>query len=269
MDVGYINRITSDLALYGSFILLILGNIGCLCNFITFSSKQMRQNSCGWNFLMSTIADFFLFNSLLPTKMASDYFGNTLILTSSLYCKMRTFIGFTLPSISLGYLVFAALDRCLATSQSTRLRSFSQIKVAHRLTCAPILLYTFTTAHQLYYYDLRSKCAPLPGNYSIFMSVYNIIWTSLVPQSIMLTFGLVTFYNMRASRRRLIVQGAQQRNQLRNRIDTHFITIVLVQVLTSSILLNTLKESRQRQSTTCSRVIALTSIELNFLFKFR
>ncbi|CAF1373263.1 unnamed protein product [Adineta ricciae] len=151
---------------------------------------------------------------------------------------MRTFIGFTLPSISLGYLVFAALDRCLATSQSTRLRSFSQIKVAHRLTCARILLYIFTTAHQLYYYDLRPKCAPLPGNYSIFMSVYNIVWTSLVPQSIMLTFGLVTFYNMRASRRRLIVQGAQQRNQLRNRIDTHFITIVLVQVLTSSILLN-------------------------------
>ncbi|UJR19926.1 hypothetical protein I4U23_023058 [Adineta vaga] len=106
------------------------------------------------------------------------------------------------------------------------------------MTCTPILLYALTTAHQLYYYDLRPKCAPLSGIYSIFMSAYNIVWTSLVPQTVMLVFGLITFFNMRASRQRLISRDVHQLSQRRSRADVHLITIVLIQVLTSSILLN-------------------------------
>jgi hypothetical protein len=237
MDVASINRMTSDLTLYGSFVLLFFGNIGCVCNFITFSSKQLSRNSCGWYFLMSAITDFLLLNFLLPTKMASDYYGNTLNSTSSIYCKIRTYIGFVLPSISIGYLMLASLDRCLATSQSTRLRSFSQIKMAHRMTCAPILLYGLSTTHQLYYYDLRPKCTALPGIYAILMSVYNIVWTNLIPQSFVLLFGLITYYNVQASRR-LTTRPAHQLNQPRSRTDAHLITIVLIQVLSSSILLN-------------------------------
>jgi hypothetical protein len=81
---------------------------------------------------------------------------------------------------------------------------------------------------------------PLPGTYSLFLSLYSIIWTSLIPEFSMLIFGLVTYYNIRKSHQRLVHPNEQQTNQQqqRSRTDSQMIKITLVQVLCSSILLN-------------------------------
>jgi hypothetical protein len=67
-----------------------------------------------------------------------------------------------------------------------------------------------------------------------FLSLYSIVWTSLIPESGMLVFGLMTYYNVRKSRRRLVHLMDRQRT----RTDSHMVTITLVQVLCSSVLLN-------------------------------
>ena len=234
MSAQTFNLITNGLTLCAPVIILAFGNINSLFNLITFTSKELRTNPCGWYFLTSAITDLCFVNFGLITKYANEQLGSQLYRTSRSYCRIRIFLTWTLPCISTSYLVLAALDRCLSTSANTRHRSFSRIRIARRLTIIPIILYSLTTSHQFFYFDLRPKCSAQPGGYSIFISLYSIIWTSLVPQSLLLTFGIITYRNIRSSRKRL----ARPDEQHRSRTDIHLIRITLVQVLSSSILLN-------------------------------
>ena len=233
MNNDQIIAATNSLIYYMPYIILVFGNFGCICNFLTFTNKQLRSNSCGWYSLMSALFDFLYINVGLFTKLATDQYGNTLQNVNLAWCRIRIFLTWTLPCIATGYLVLASLDRCLSTSTNTSLRSFSQIKVAHRMTCVPIILYSLTTSHQFIFYDLRPKCSALPGTYSYFLSFYSIIWTSFVPQICMFVFAILTFRNIQQSRQRLSTTTPTN-----NRTNSHLITITLVQVLCSSILLN-------------------------------
>lgn len=238
MSLTTIDWFTKKITLYIPFVILILGNFGCLLNLITFTNKKLRRNSCGWYFLMSTIFDFAYLNFGLISKLASDHYGSMLENKSSAYCKIRVFLTWTLPCISTSYLILATLDRCLATSKRPRLRLFSQVKMAYRITGVPILLYSLTGAHQLYYFDLRPNCSAKLGSYSQFLSLYSILWTNLIPQSIMLVSAFVIQYHVRASRRRIASQSEHQLQQSHNRTDSQMITIVLVQVFISLALLS-------------------------------
>ena len=234
MDVESIQALTLSISIYASYVILIISNIGCIGNFITFTSKKLRKNSCGWYFLISAIFDFLFINFGLSTKIAAVNYGNRMENTSLVWCRLRAYLTWTLPCISTGYVVLASIDRCLSTSRSTRLRSFSQITVAYRMTCIPIILYGLSNLHQLFYYNLQIYCLPMPGIYSYFLSLYSILWTSLIPQSSMLIFGLIAYYNIKKTRQR--VAGLQILQ--RHRIDFQFLQITLFQVLCSSILFN-------------------------------
>ena len=247
MDVASIEILTDHITSYTPYVLLFFGNIGCICNFITFTAERLRRNSCGWYFLMSALFDFLYINFGLFTKLTVEQYGSTLRKTNVVWCRMRVFLTWVLPLVATSYLVLASIDRCLSTSANTRLRSFSQIRVAHRITCVPIILHGLTTSHQFVYYDLRPTCSPLPGVYLYVLSIYSIVWTALIPQTIMLVFGLITYYNVRKSRGRLV----HLMERKRTRTDSHMITMTLVQVLCSSILLNirTADYSYQRLTT--------------------
>jgi hypothetical protein len=234
MNVATLNKITTDLTLYAPCIILLFGNIGCLFNLLTFQTKELRKNSCGWYFLMSSITDLFLINFGLITKFSSDALGSNLYNTSRIYCKIRIFLTWTFPCISTCYLVLASLDRCLSTSENSRLRLFSRIRVAHRITLIPIIVYSLTNCHEFIYFDLRPKCVAESGIYSIFISIYSIVWTSLIPQSLLLIFGLITYRNIRLSRKRL----QRENEERRSRTDIHLIKMTFFQVIISSILLN-------------------------------
>jgi hypothetical protein len=241
MSIAYIDTITTGVSYYTPYAILCVANFGCICNFITFTAKQLRQNSCGWYFLMSALSDFLYVNFGLFTKLSTDQYGSTLQNTNLAWCRIRVFLTWVLPCFATGYLLLASIDRCLSTSTNTRLRSFSQLKMAHRMTCVPIIIYSLTTCHQFVFYNLRPTCTSQPGAYAYFLSMYSIVWTSLVPQISMLIFGSITYLNVRKSRQRLIHPTEPQPNQQqqqRNRTDTQMIKITLVQVLCSSVLLN-------------------------------
>lgn len=241
MSIVTIQYITLYISYYVPYVILVIGNVGCLCNFITFTAKQLRRNSCGWYFLMSAVFDFCYINFGLFTKLSTEQYGSTLQNTNLAWCRLRVFLTWVLPCFSTGYLVLASIDRYLSTSTSTKLRSFSQLKIAYRTTCIPIILYTITTSHQFVFYDLRPTCSPLAGTYAYLLSLYSIVWTSFVPQGLMLIFGLLTYYNIHKSHQRLIQTKQQQSatNQPpRSRTDSQLITITLMQVLCSSVLLN-------------------------------
>ena len=207
------------------YVILLVGNVACLGNFLTFTSKSLRRNPCGWYFLFSSIFDCLCLNFGLTSKLANERYGSTLQDRIVLWCRLRVFFTWVLPCCATAYLFLASLDRCLSTSRNVRCRAFSQIRFAHRLTCVPILLYSLTNCHQLFFYDLRPTCAPLPGTYAFFLSLYSIIWTNLVPQFGMLICGFLTYSHIQQTRQR-------------GGTDAHLIRMTLFQVISSSVLLN-------------------------------
>lgn len=226
MDLPSIQLLTKSIIFYTPYIILIFSNIGCIGNFLTFTTKQLRQNSCGWYFLMSAVFDFLYINFGLFTKLASLQYGSSLIFTNITWCRIRVFLTWTLPCISTGFIILASIDRCLSTIENFRFHLMNKIKIAHRMTCIPIILYSLTTLHQLFYFQLQPICSPLSGIYSYFLSIYSMLWTNIIPQIILLIFGLITYLNIKKIHRS------------RKRIDFQLISLTLFQILFTSILLN-------------------------------
>ena len=197
-----IEKLTAQMTLYGPVFVLIIGTIGCACNLLTFTSKKLRQNSCAFYFLCSSIFDFLSITFGLITRLATDHFGSELQNTNRLYCKFRAYFVSAIPLIATYFVLLSAIDRCMSSSRHARLRLFSQITVAYRATIVVILLGMITCAHILISYNLRPKCGTLPGNYAIFDGMFVVFWLGVLPHVLMWIFGSITLMNIRRMRKR-------------------------------------------------------------------
>ncbi len=186
---------------YGPILLLIIGIIGCLCNILTFTSQQLRRNSCAFYFLCSSIFEFFSITFGLFTRLAADHFGSHLQNTNRWYCKFRAYLVSTIPLIATYFVLLSAIDRYMSSSRHTRLRLFSQIKIAYRSTMIVIPVGLITCLHILILYDLRPKCATQPGTYAIFDGMFVVFWLGVIPHVSMLIFGFLTLMNIRRTRK--------------------------------------------------------------------
>ena len=196
-----IQLVTNQMTFYGPIFLLIIGIISCLCNILTFTSKQLRQNSCAFYFLCSSIFELLSITFGLISRLATDHFGSTLQNTNRFYCKFRAYSVSAIPLIATYFVLLSAIDRCLSSSKHARLRSFSQMKMAYRSALIVILLGLITCSHILFTYDLRPKCGTLPGSYAIFDGMFVVFWLGVIPHVLMLIFGSITWLHIRRTRK--------------------------------------------------------------------
>ncbi len=205
-----IQIITFQMTLYGPILLLIIGIIGCLCNILTFTSQKLRQNSCAFYFLCSSVFEFFSITFGLISRLAADHFESNLQNTNRWYCKFRAYLVSAIPLIATYFVLLSAIDRCMSSSKHARLRVFSQIKIAYRSAMIVIPFGLITCLHILILYDLRPKCATLPGTYAIFDGMFVVFWLGVIPHVLMLIFGFITLMNIRRTRKERY--NKQQRN---------------------------------------------------------
>ncbi|CAF3655447.1 unnamed protein product [Rotaria sp. Silwood1] len=238
-----IHIITIHMTYYGPIILLVIGIIGCLCNFLTFTSRQLRKNSCAFYFLCSSLFEFLTITFGLTSRLAADHFGYNLQNTNRIFCKFRAYFVSSIPLIATYLILLSAIDRCMSSSIHIYLRSFSQIKIAYRNVGIVIIIGFISCLHILIFYDLRPKCATLPGIYAIFDGMFVIFWLGLIPHALMLIFGLFTLINIRQARQRRIkklenkniyIYQKQYRNS--HKTDTQLIIMMFVQIGLSSLL---------------------------------
>ncbi|CAF1052485.1 unnamed protein product [Adineta steineri] len=236
-----IQIVTKQMTYYGPIILLIVGIIGCLCNFLTFTSPKLRQNSCAFYFLCSSIFEFLTITFGLSTRLAADYLGSNLQNTNRIYCKIRAYLVSAIPLIATYFILLTAIDRCMSSSIHIRLRSFSQMKIVYRSVIITILIGLLSCSHILITYDLRPKCATLYGAYAIFDGMFVVFWLGFIPHILMLIFGLMTLIHIRQMRRRrpqlkIITPIEPKRARNDTKTDTQLILMMLVQVGLSSLL---------------------------------
>ncbi|CAF3080458.1 unnamed protein product [Rotaria sp. Silwood2] len=235
--------VTIQMTYYGPIILLTVGIFGCLCNFLTFTSRQLRENSCAFYFLCSAIFEFLSITFGLSTRLAADHFGYNLQNRNRMFCKFRAYYVSSIPLIATYFILLSAIDRYMSSSADVYLRSFSKIKVAYRNVIIFIIIGLISCSHILISYDLRPKCATSPGIYAVFDSMFVILWLGLIPHILMLTFGFLTLTNIRRTRQRRIVKAQIKnininQNQYRKnyKTDRQLILMMLVQIGLSSLL---------------------------------
>jgi hypothetical protein len=103
----------------------------------------------------------------------------------------------------------------MVTSIHARYRAFSQIKIASRVAAATVVIGMLINIHTLIFFVIQSSCIPQPGAYSLFYSIYLIIWIGILPNVFILIFSIWTIKNIKQIRQRIAPNSgtntAQQR----------------------------------------------------------
>ncbi|CAF1660284.1 unnamed protein product [Adineta ricciae] len=122
-----------------------------------------------------------------------------LIDKSNAWCKVRQYFLLVPAVVSTTISCLATIDQYLATSSSVDLRRHSQIKWAHRIT---VIMLIFWCAHGIpvfLFYDLSpvtKTCTNMNAAYDIYRLVYLIGIICIIPVSIMILFGCLTYRNV-------------------------------------------------------------------------
>jgi len=123
-NIVLFSQVVSYLTLYVPYLTIIIGTIGAFCNFLTFTSKELRNNTCAVYLLYSAIFDLiYIWTGTLTRLMSVHY----VYLIPSRFRSYKTIV---VPVIAIYFILLASIDRCLLTS-ITRKQLFTKIRFAH------------------------------------------------------------------------------------------------------------------------------------------
>lgn len=235
-SINTLNQIISGITLYVPYFTIIFGTLGSIFNLLTFTSRQLWNNTCGLYFLCSAIFDLIYLMVGALTRLMSDHYPYVLPSRSVVYCKLRYFVSIIAPTLATFFVALASIDRCLLTSSSRKWRNFSKIKTARWITIISIVFWSLAFSHTLIFFDLQLinantnvyACAPKPGIYSTFLGIFVLFFNTIFMYTIMIIPSKITLIRVRASRNRVGNLG-NQRGRIHN-IDRHLIAIMFVQV---------------------------------------
>ena len=204
--VATLSAIIGILPLYINFVTVIAGPIGAICNLITYTAPQLRNNATVFYLLCATLFELLAIVFVVPTRIALDNFGFNLERRSVIFCKIRFYTAIAAPMLVTYYILFAIFDRCLATSRHAHIRSWSQLKVAHRLSLLVFIIGTIGSVHVLIFYSIyKNNCQVPPGTaYTVVFAVYLVFIVSLLPYPLMFILTLLTFWNLKQSRQHIV-----------------------------------------------------------------
>lgn len=142
----------------------------------------------------------------VPLRLNTDVGTFFLENQSVIYCKLRFYLIVVLSALSPYYMCLASFDRCLSTSKNVRIRTWSQTKLAKRLSASTIIIIFIMSIHILIFCDIyNNQCQISPGCiYTfIFVDYLIIIIITFLPDVLMLIFSIITLWSIKKSRQRL------------------------------------------------------------------
>jgi hypothetical protein len=229
MSSSTLVTIENQLTLYGYSIFMILGNIGNVFILIIFS--RQRQTACAI-YLISTA----IMNSVVLTfeGIASIYIlyypeRTTLVL---MFCKIYTYMLFTLGQQAKTMLILACIDRFLMTSDRASFRALSTPKRAKYLIFFCCIFWSLSNIHIPIMTTIVHGQCTRSGVYSIIYSVYLLIFVGLIPTTTSAIFGYLTYRNMRQILTRVqpVVQNTINVNVTMQRRDRDLLIIVIAEI---------------------------------------
>lgn len=221
---------------------LIFGLLGNLLNLLTFLCQTSLKQSVSLYFIIISLNNLVLFVIGLTSRVIIDGFQvKVLGDDSNAFCKIRTYLVYSLFSISSWLLVFATVDRYYSTSTSATKRQYvCSIQLARKCVFITIVGCLLTHGHILVFYnyfyllnpydEYELTCAVQSIVYNFFFAFFILIFYSLLPPILIGILGLLTLHNIRISRRNINPTNVATNNNTRDR--NQLIKILSLQIIT-------------------------------------
>ncbi|CAF4082505.1 unnamed protein product [Adineta steineri] len=217
-------------------IFVIFGLIGFLGNVLTYLQSELRSNTCCIYSLIGSLADVInLLLNLFANYLKLTYGITAPWLALTYLCPVQMASVTFLPYLSLNFLLMAIIDRYASTSSLTSsIRRLTQLKMAPWCILITIFISCLTTIRIFTLYEYRSTTGctitqPLTNN------ILYIIINGLMQPITIFIFVILTFRNIRNSRRRVATSAAVTIENL-HRSRNQFIKMIFVQIFVTAII---------------------------------
>ena len=206
--ISTLDLVTSQFINQLSLILTIVGLLGFIGNAFTFLQPTLRWNTfCIYTLCGSLVDILNLFINLFP-KYINKTSGNLVAgVSESILCKLKLFTLTFLPKLSTTLMILSLIDRYACSSALTSpIRHLRQLKVVPWLIGVTAIITIAISSYALILYDIVpgigcSSTSPLLNSV-----VYIAIEAILLPM-VMLVFIVLTYQNIRQSRRRVVSES--------------------------------------------------------------
>lgn len=196
--ISLVTIVNINISRYANGFVLLLGNIGSILSCLTLSQPSLRKNRCAMYFLAASIIQFFSYNFALITRML--HFGYNIQTVNRVlwFCKFRFYFSIVLATVARYHIILAYIDRYFTSSLNENHRRWISKTIALRLIIINTILWPLMSVHILIFYKIENgQCSPGNNIYNVFFSIYIAIDTGILPLSLTLVFGLLTFKNLR------------------------------------------------------------------------
>ena len=182
-----------------SSILLLSGVIGNILNCLIFSHRSLRHKSCSFYFFGTSLANLLTLCFGCFTRLLIIWGITPYISSLSFYCKIRSFFTMFGLSASSWFIVAACADRYASSCSDARIRSLSQVKVAHRVSIVMSMLIALVWSQMFICFqgDLMGvNCNPSTRFCHTINDVILLLFYSVLPPVLMFLFGFLTIRNV-------------------------------------------------------------------------
>ena len=222
---------------------ILLGTFGNVMNSIIFMRPSLRSNPCSYYFWVSSINNiFYLYVGLLTRMLATGWDLNPIQYSNAL-CKLRMYFVYTSSSLIEWYMVVASIDRYLSSCSSARIRQWSSVKMARKVT-----LWTTVIVVVVYFHvpvgfsnetvdGLPAPCDIYNHQYQMFFSIFDIVFSCILPPSLMIVCGLKTISNFRRLRRTVMPTDQNDAREIRlRRKDRQMVVMLFIQIAATMVV---------------------------------
>ena len=219
--------LAQEINIYCGLFILTLGVFGGLLNVLVFTTlKTFRKTSCVFYLIVASIVNVVqLLTSLLIRVLSVGFHIDPTSI--SWICKVRVFSIQFCALISLICMSLAAIDQFMSLSN----RRMSNLNIAHRnIIIASVLVAIHGISFTIYYDTPNGVCVIINSHFGKYFSYFYFpVLLGFTPVTIMITFAIISFLNIRSIASRQIHIERLSR-------DRQITAMVLVQVVCIIIL---------------------------------
>ncbi|CAF0838949.1 unnamed protein product [Adineta steineri] len=198
---------------YAGTFLFFFNFCGGIMTIIVLSTDSTyRRKPCTYFMLISAIAGCIQLLDATLARVLSTGFNIDLTRTSSVLCKLRQYSYGGAPGIAITCDWLSVIGQYLVTSRSARLRQLSTMKLAYHVSFGVIVFWALQSIPFLIFTSIRSGTCMVTNLtlQAYFTYGYFFTFATTIPIIMQITFGTLTYRNMRMLQNSHQLQGADR-----------------------------------------------------------
>jgi hypothetical protein len=207
--------------------ILILGNLGNLIAIMVFSQKKHRKNSFSIYLVAASVFGCIASNwAIAPLVYALNHYD--MVDSSLILCRIRGYI-IHVNSMCFRYtLVLMCGDRYAFCSSRVSIRALCRPQIAYRSIGILLIFWMIASIQLLIWESIENNRCGVYGLYGEIFTFFSLMFTGIIPISVMISFSILLLNSLRQSRSRI---RPLDNNQRLNPRDTKLLKLVLAEVI--------------------------------------